>query len=230
MDQAEALAEVATWVVADRPLKKTLVRVAEIARDVIPMADTCSLTLMAAPHEVTMGGSSEVAEALDERQRELGRGPCLDAAQGGTPVVVNDMATEDRWPRYSPRAIELGIRASLSVPLPAQEHVLAAINWYSSSPSAFSAKDISVGQSFASHVAVAVTNAHLYNNVATTARQMQDAMESRAIIEQAKGILMAQSSVSAEEAFDLLVRASQRENRKLREIAQAIVTRATSGS
>ncbi|MFP5326485.1 MAG: ANTAR domain-containing response regulator, partial [Acidimicrobiia bacterium] len=99
-----------------------------------------------------------------------------------------------------------------------------------SSPSAFSAKDISLGQTFASHVAVAVTNAHLYNNVATTARQMQDAMESRAIIEQAKGILMAQSSVSAEEAFDLLVRASQRENRKLREIAQAIVTRATSGS
>lgn len=229
MDQVEALAEVAKWVVADRPLKDTLVRVAEIGCIVIEPAETCSLTLVTTPHDVTFGGTSEVAEALDERQREVGRGPCLNAAEGGEPVIVDDMATEDRWPDYSPRALELGIRSSLSVPLPTQEHVVAALNWYSAKVGAFTEKHIPPAETFASQVAVAVTNAHLYNSVATLARQMQEAMGTRAVIEQAKGILMAQSHVEADTAFNMLVRASQRENRKLREIASAIVERAVSG-
>ena len=226
MDQIEALAEVAKWVVADRPLKDTLVRVAEIGCIVIEPADTCSLTLVATPHDITFGGTSEVAELLDERQREVGGGPCLNAAEGGAPVIVDDMETEDRWPNYTPRAIELGIRSSLSVPLPTQEHVVAALNWYSTKPGAFTEEHIGPAQTFAAQVAVAVTNAHLYNTVATTSRQMQEAMATRAVIEQAKGILMAQSKVDPDQAFNMLVRASQRENRKLREIAAAIVERA----
>ena len=229
MDQLEALAEVAKWVVADRPLKDTLVRVAEIGCAVIEPAETCSLTLVATPHDITMGGSSELAEQLDERQRQVGRGPCLNAAEGGSPVIVEDMETEDRWADYSPRALELGIRSSLSVPLPTQEHVVAALNWYSSKPGAFTQDHIAPATEFAAQVAVAVANAHLYNNVSATARQMQEAMQTRSVIEQAKGILIAQSRVSPDEAFNLLVRASQRENRKLREIAAAIVERASSG-
>lgn len=230
VDQLEALAEVAKWVVADRPLKETLVRVAEIGCLVIEPCDTCSLTLVVTPHELTMGGTDEIAEQLDERQRQVGRGPCLNAAEGGEPVIVDDMETEDRWPDYTPRAVELGVRSSLSVPLPTQEHVVAALNWYSKKPRAFTQDHIGPAETFASQVAVAVTNAHLYNSVATTARQMQEAMATRAIIEQAKGILMAQSRVDADAAFNMLVRASQRENRKLREIASAIVERAVSGN
>ena len=226
MDQIEALAEVAKWVVADRPLKDTLVRVAEIGCVVIEPAEICSLTLVTTPHDLTMGGTGEIAEQLDERQRQVGRGPCLNAAEGGSWVIVDDMETEDRWPDYSPRALELGVRSSLSVPLPTQEHVVAALNWYSTKPGAFTAEHVRPAESFAAQVAVAVANAHHYNSVATTARQMQEAMATRAVIEQAKGILMAQSKVDPDQAFNMLVRASQRENRKLREIAAAIVERA----
>ena len=131
------------------------------------------------------------------------------------------MEAEDRWPDYAPGAAAAGIGSVLSVPLPMQESVTGALNLYSTTTHAFDDESMEVARGFAGYAAVA--NAQLYATTATLARQMQEAMESRAVIEQAKGVITGQNRCSEQEAFDRLVRASQSRNRKLRDIAAAVV-------
>jgi GAF domain-containing protein len=161
--------------------------------------------------------------ALDESQYDSGFGPCLDAAAQHAVFVVEDMADEPRWPEFAAAAVKRGVRSSLSVGIPIQEQVAGAINIYGRQQGAFDAEAVTLAQTFAGYAAVAMANAHLYSTTAALAEQMAEAMTSRAVIEQAKGIVMAQRGVSAEEAFDVLSRASQAANRKLRDIAQALV-------
>jgi GAF domain-containing protein len=219
------LEELTSWVHGTRPLVDVLDRVAEIGRDVIDGTDEVSVVLAAAPHDATIGGTSELGRRLDERQRELGRGPCLDAAYGGTVVLVDDLATDPRWPDYAPTAIGLGIRSSISAPLPVQEHVVGAVDWYSREPSTFGAGDRPTVADFVARVAVVVTNAHLYGSMKDMAEHMRTAMQSRAVIEQAKGVIMATSGCDADAAFQSLVDQSQYENRKLRDVAEELVRR-----
>jgi hypothetical protein len=126
----------------------------------------------------------------------------------------------------SERADQAGARSSLSIGLPAQKTVTAALNLYARTPGAFDGDAISVGQRFAGYAAVALANAHLYDTKATLAAQMQAAMETLAVIEQAKGIIMGQRRCTAEEAFVILVKLSQDTNRKVRDVAAALVASA----
>jgi hypothetical protein len=121
--------------------------------------------------------------------------------------------------------VDLGIRSSISAALPVQEHVLGAINWYSREPATFGAEDFETVGDFAARVAVVVTNAHLYGSMKEMADHMRAAMQSRAVIEQAKGVIMATSGCDADGAFGSLVDQSQYENRTLRDVAEEIVRR-----
>ncbi|MFG1928907.1 GAF and ANTAR domain-containing protein [Cryptosporangium sp. NPDC048952] len=225
---ALALAEVGRIVLADRTLDEVLEQVALLARKAIAGASEVSVTLVVRDRPTTAAFTGPLALELDERQYAAGFGPCLDAARGGEMMVIADMATEARWPRYCPAALERGARSSLSVPLPVQEHVVGALNIYGGVPDAFPAESVRAGVLFASYAAVAVANAHLYATTAELAEGMRQAMTSRAVIEQAKGILMAQRGCSAEEAFGQLTRVSQHANRKLREVAADLVARVQS--
>jgi GAF domain-containing protein len=119
----------------------------------------------------------------------------------------------------------MGVLSSLSVPLPIQEELIGALNIYSGTPDAFGEDDVAAGETFAAYAAIAVGNADTFASTAETAANLRAAMASRATIEQAKGILMAAGGVTPDEAFNLLVRASQRENRKLRDVAERLVQR-----
>jgi GAF domain-containing protein len=143
---------------------------------------------------------------------------------------VPDLTREPRWPRYVPAALEAGVRSSLSVGLPIHESVTGALNMYAGKPDAFDDDARVIAQTFAGYAAVALANAHLYDATATLAQQMQTAMESRAVIEQAKGIVMAERHCTPDEAFALLSQISQDSNRKLREVASALVKNAQRGS
>jgi GAF domain-containing protein len=205
-------------------LEKVLQETVDLAAVTIPGATEVSVTIVRSGDDGEGAAySSETAEKIDERQYGLDQGPCLDAARGHEVFIVDDMRTETRWPDYTPFAAEHGVLSSLSVPLPVQEEVLGAINVYSREPSAFGDEAVETARRFASYAAVAIANAHLYQSAAEAAEHMRRAMESRAVIEQAKGIVMAQRRCSAKEAFDLLVRSSQRENVKLRILAERIV-------
>jgi GAF domain-containing protein len=192
---------------------------------VIPGAAEVSVTMQNA-HPVTVASTGRLASEVDESQYEAGYGPCLDAIRLGHTVIVDDQATETRWPLYSPRAFEAGVRSSLSVPLPVDEIHVGAFNIYGVAPRAFDAEAVTEAEGLAGYAAIVLNNAHLYFHAAGRAEQMAEAMRSRAVIEQAKGILMGARRCSADEAFDVLVRISQESNRKLNVVAQTLVDQA----
>ncbi|MDT0274338.1 GAF and ANTAR domain-containing protein [Blastococcus sp. DSM 46792] len=220
----DLLRDLSRVVLADRALEEVLTDLTLIAARGIPGAESASTTLLRGEKPFTAAYSGEMALLADELQYAEGYGPCMDAGRGGVVLRIDDTVTEERWPAYVSRVREQGVRSSLSVPLPYQGNVVGALNVYSSKPEAFvSPESLSAGRDVAEAIAVAVVNAVAHHRLSEQARNMQLAMESRAVIEQAKGVLMAQRRVNAEEAFEILRDASQRYNRKLRDIAVGIV-------
>jgi GAF domain-containing protein len=211
--------------IVDRTLTDVLTDVTAIAARGIPGAESTSITLLRGEKAFTVAHFGEMALAADELQYEHGYGPCMDAARGGVLLRVDDMHTELRWPDYVKHVVTTTpVRSSLSVPLPYQGSSIGALNIYSTTPAAFASPDsLRAGTDVAEVIAVAVANADAHAQLFEQARNMRLAMESRAVIEQAKGVLMAQRHVTAEQAFEILREASQRYNRKLRDIATGIV-------
>ncbi len=225
-EPADAFGQLARINLAEHSLEDVLERVASLAKDTIPGASEVSVTLVSGDRASTAAYTGPLAIELDEVQYQQGFGPCLDAAASTTLLAIDDMASEDRWPQYTPKAAKAGALSSLSVPVPVQQQLTAALNIYATSPHAFDRDDIATAETFAAYAAVAIGNAHLYASTAALAAQMSDAMASRAVIEQAKGILMALHGCHADHAFALLTKESQHSNRKLRDVAADIVTRA----
>jgi GAF domain-containing protein len=221
----ELLRELSRVVLVDRTLTEVLTDITAIAAQGIPGAEASSITLLRADKAYTAAHYGEMALAADELQYEHGYGPCMDAGRGGVLLRVDDMRTEKRWPDYVEHVVTATpVRSSLSVPLPYQGATIGALNNYSTVLAAFaSPESLRAGTDVAEVIAVAVANADAHAQLFDQARNMRVAMESRAVIEQAKGVLMAQRHVDAEQAFEILREASQRYNRKLRDIAAGIV-------
>jgi GAF domain-containing protein len=206
-----------------RPLEEVLQQIVDIAKDTVPGADEVSNTLVRDDKGWTSAYTGRLALDADELQYERGYGPCMDAGRTGTVLLVDDMRTETRWPDYTARVTARGVLSSLSVPLPIQTDVIGALNCYSREPSAFSTAAVEIAEELAGHVAVAVNNVVALNEATTLVEQMRKAMESRSVIDQAMGVIMAQNRCDADAAFAILTRASQNRNIKLREIARGTV-------
>jgi GAF domain-containing protein len=221
----ELLRDLSRVVLVDRSLEDVLDEITAIAARGIPGAEAVSITLLRNEKAFTAAYSGQMALDADELQYEQGYGPCMDAGRGGVVLRVDDMQAEERWPEYVKHVREeTPVRSSLSVPLPYQGATIGALNIYSTKPAAFaSPESLSAGLDAAEVIAVAVANADAHWKLGEQARNMRIAMDSRSVIEQAKGVLMAQRHVDAEQAFEILREASQRYNRKLREIALGIV-------
>jgi GAF domain-containing protein len=221
----DMLRQLSRVVLVDRTLDEVLTDVTRIAAQGIPGAEATSITLLRDEKAFTVAHHGEMALAADELQYAHGYGPCMDAGRGGVLLRVDDMRTEERWPDYVAHVVRsTPVRSSLSVPLPYQGTSIGALNNYSTQPAAFASPDsLRAGLEVAEVVAVAVANADAHHQLSEQTRNMRVAMESRAVIEQAKGVLMAQRHVDAEQAFEILREASQRYNRKLRDIALGIV-------
>ncbi len=220
----ELLRDLARITLVGRPVGDVLTEVVQAAERGIPGAESASVTLLRGDDATTAAWSGELALPAEELQYEQGHGPCLDAGRGGVVLRIDDMRTEQRWPDYAARVVELGVRSSLSLPLPFQGAVIGALNTYSTQASAFASAEVLDAASTAAEVlAVAVANANEHARLGDEAAQLRLAMQSRAVIEQAKGVLMAQHGVDAERAFEILREASMRYNRKLRDIATGIV-------
>jgi GAF domain-containing protein len=225
IDPIEAFAELGRIKLGETDLPGVLTRVSGLARRTIPGAEEVSVTFLGQEGAHTAAFTGPLALHLDELQYEYGHGPCLAAARDAAVVTVSDMSTEVRWPDWTVRAVQAGALSSLSIGLPIQESVTGALNIYGVKPNAFDDDAATLAQTFAGYAAVALANAHLYDTTATLAAQMQSAMESRAVIEQAKGIIMGERRCTADEAFAILAKISQDSNRKLRDVAAQIVNR-----
>jgi GAF domain-containing protein len=228
IDPSAAFAELGRINLAENDLHGVLSRVAELAKQTVPGADEVSVTLVRKGSAETAAYTGDLALTLDQWQYRRGTGPCLQAATDQSTVSVPDIAGDKRWPEWTKHAAPVGARSSLSVGLPIEDRVDGALNLYGVKNRAFDDDAIALAETFAGYAAVALANANLYGVTANLARHLQTAMASRAVIEQAKGIIMGRRRCTADEAFAILTRISQDSNRKLRDVAATLVARAES--
>ncbi len=227
MEPADAFAQLGRIKLIETDLNGVFRHIADLAKRTIPGASEVSVTLVLAKGAYTPAFTGDLALNLDESQYALGHGPCLDAARSTSTQHITDMTAESRWPDWTVRACEAGAHSSLSIGLPVQEAVTGALNIYATKPHAFDEDALAVAQTFASYAEVAMANAYLYNAQTTLAKHMEIAMRSRAVIEQAKGIIMGDRRCSADEAFAILQKLSQDTNHKLRDVAVTLIRRST---
>jgi GAF domain-containing protein len=208
---------------SDHSLQSVLGTVAELAKHVLPGELETSVSLLVPEGPSTVGATAELSVNLDARQYQNGDGPCLQAATTGQLVEMTDARSESRWGTYPRSAVEAGALSSLSVPLGGPEQIPAALNLYAREPEAFDDAGRSVARRFAEFAGVAVTYMNAYHSARDLADNLQAALASRAVIDQAKGILIERHRITADQAFEVLARTSMRTNTKLRALAAHLV-------
>jgi GAF domain-containing protein len=225
-DPTEALERLGRLSLRELSMDSLLQTVADLTKTVMPGNPEASVSLLVRDHPSTVVSTGALATDLDETQYEEGHGPCLHAARTGEVTEIPDTRAEDRWPDYTPRAVEQGNLSSLSVPLfiDEKEQVTGALNIYARRPDAFDEASRSVAARFAPYAAVAAGNLYAYQSARDMADNLQTALVSRAVIDQAKGILMERYKLTADQAFQALARVSMHTNRKVRDVADHLVT------
>jgi GAF domain-containing protein len=208
----------------DLSMEGLLQTVADLTKTVMPGHTEVSVSLLVKDSPSTVASTGQLATDLDESQYERGHGPCLHAARTGELTEIGDTRTDSRWPDYMPRAAEHGALSSLSVSLVIDDGQLAGgLNIYAREPHAFDEDSRSAATRFAPYAAVAAGNLHAYRSAVDRADNLQTALETRGVIDQAKGILMDRHKLTADQAFQVLAQMSMKTNRKLRAVADDLV-------
>jgi hypothetical protein len=172
----------------------------------------------------TVAATDQRLVAVDDAQYAANEGPCLSVLDPHDPILISKMSEEPRWPQFTDTAEYFGVEASLSVHVPVEiEDVAASMNFYARRPMIISDDLVSGSSGFARQVAASMAAVEEYRATATLAHDLAEAMKSRAVIEQAKGILIADHGIDADQAFGMLVQLSQKTNTKLRDVAQRLV-------
>ncbi|HSP39005.1 MAG TPA: GAF and ANTAR domain-containing protein [Frankiaceae bacterium] len=185
----------------------------------------CSITLLRDGRRETAASSDDLATLADEAQYSEQTGPCLTALDEGTEVLIDDLRTETRFGSYSEKAVALGLRSVVALPMPGPDRPVGALNLYSPTVGAFSDATLTRARMLAAAASGAVGVARRITEQAQLNEDLKAAMASRRVIDQALGITMAREGCNADTAFGLLRRSSQNEHKKLREVAFELVTR-----
>jgi GAF domain-containing protein len=220
---AEALERLGSMALRDQSMESVLQTVVDLAKQVLPGNPEASISLLVNGRPSTTSSTGDLASELDEAQYGRGYGPCLESASTGNLIEITDTATETRWADYCRVAAQHGNGSSLSVPLPVSDRVSGALNVYARVTDAFDEPARSAALRFAPYASVAVANMHAYQDARDMAGNLQVALESRAVIDQAKGILMERYKLTADAAFQALAAVSMRSNTKVRDIAEQLV-------
>lgn len=217
VELAETLAAVARVLLDEDDVDSTLERICQLAVKTVDACETAGISIAEGGRVTSRSYIDEVPRVVDALQSETQEGPCVDAITDHEVFITGRLSHEQRWPDFSRRAHEeTGVESILSLRLYAREDTMGALNLYSTEPDAFDEHDVAVGSVFAAHAAVALA-------AAKRDAQLESKADSRDLIGMAKGIIMARQHVSDDEAFDVLRRASQRMNIKLRELAAQVV-------
>jgi GAF domain-containing protein len=194
----------------------TLDEIVRAAVGTIPGAWHAGIMTIVGKRDIrTVATTDDVPREVDQVQYDTGQGPCLTALYQQKIVAAPDLAEETRWPLFAERALALDVASMLSFRLYVEGDDLGALNLYSPDTRAFDEESEHVGLLFAGHAAVALATAQ-------EREHMADAVQTRDLIGQAKGILMERHRLTADQAFAVLVRASQQANVKLRVLAEQL--------
>ncbi|MGV0109220.1 GAF and ANTAR domain-containing protein [Arthrobacter sp. CP30] len=184
----------------------------------------CGVTYQHRRLATTVACSSDEARVLDEIQYGFGDGPCLHAISSGSTVVVDDVRTDGRWPDYFEAVASREYYSMMGVPLVLGADSGAALNFYAAAPSTFTSTTQELAEGFAAQAAKALQMVLRVSKHANTSSDLKAAMESRTTIDIAIGIIMGQNRCTQSEAYDMLKRASNAQNVKVRDIAERMVS------
>lgn len=215
---AAVFAELSRELMTEGEEETTLKAVVERAVELIPAVDSCSVTVRRRRNRLeTLASTSELALRCDQMQYALSEGPCVDAVWQEDSYLVEDVATETRWPRWAAQVSETGVGSILSVRLSNDEETMGALNMYSLKPHAFRPDDVDLALIYTTHAANALNTARMVTGLRT-------AMHSRHLIGVAQGILMARFDLDLDRSFKLLQRYASETNTKLRQVAEFVVS------
>ena len=190
----------------------------------------CAVTLHRRKRAITIAGSSDDAILLDGIEQAIGEGPCLEALRINSPVLLNDIEDDSRWPRYVKNLRAAGARSVLGIPLELGEDASAALNFFALGPGLFTDEAVEEARVFGDMAGQALRLALRIAAADLLAQDLRAAMERRTAIDLACGIIMSQNSCTQEAAFGYLLKASQHRNQKLHDIAAEIITGRIDGS
>jgi GAF domain-containing protein len=228
-DLAVRFASFTRGLLSVRSIADALERIVVATRDSVRSADVVSVTLRSPDGAFhTPVETDPLATQLDELQYEFGEGACVEAARPDGPAMAisTDLAADPRWPRFGPAAARRGFRSLLStalLPDAKPPRLSGALNVYSRRQAAFTHRDRDVLLLFATYASLALAWTEAVTRSELEVQQLRHAVDTRDMIGQAKGILMARRRLSAAEAFDVLRRTSQDNNIKLRDLAETLV-------
>jgi GAF domain-containing protein len=217
-------AELAALLLSTDSFDELLRGVAELAVRVVTGAASASITLAEGGRLVTVAAADALALKIDQHQHQYEReaGPCVEALRSGTTVHAADLRKEPRWGEISTIMLSHGVLGVLSVPLIVRDGAVGVLNLFTRAGSGFDVRDQQLARVLAAHAAVALTAAlRTYDHVSLT-EHLRTALSSRSVIDQAIGIVMARERCSADRAFDILRKVSQRRNVKLRQVASEL--------
>ena len=231
VDLQAGLSGVASIVAGGRGVIDVLHDVAQFAVQAIPGVDGAGVTMAeSSTGTVQIQAWAVTADFVREidtvQYHQLREGPCITCMHSRRPAISGSLGSDARWPRFGGRVARMGVHSALSMPLLVGNQVIGAINAYAHSRDAFSEHAVQLAMQFAGPAAVSVCNARLLSDARERTERLQQALVSRTVIDQAIGIIRARTGVGAEEAFDRLIRISQSENVKLRDVAERLVEEA----
>lgn len=221
LEVAGLFASLSEELLAEHDEKTLLDTVCTRAAEFVPNVEACGITLRGPRKRLeTVCATGPVAQACDDLQRELGEGPCLEAAHDVSPLYVSgDVGSDQRWPRWGPRAASFGVQGLISVKISSvtitSDHApLGALNMYSTR--GFDETDVETARIYALHAANALAQARLVTGLRT-------AVDSRHTIGLAQGVLIQRYGLDANTAFEVLQRYSTTTNTKLRAVADQVL-------
>ncbi len=221
-DLAAEFSRTARALFSSASVQDTLARVVVLAVATIDGCDFAAVCVVADDDCMLPACTDSLVAEVDELQHGLGEGPGLDAMADRVPHWADDLDGDPHWSRFAPAAAAKGIRSMLALPL-FTNHIVGALTLYGRGPAAFQADDRANGLLLAALAGLAFSSAQSHEDEERRTANLHAALDSREVIGQAQGILMERERITANEAFDMLRRASQHLNLKLREVAQNLV-------
>jgi GAF domain-containing protein len=225
----QALSDLGAVLAREEEIGRVLQRSVNQVVETIPGADMASVSVLRGDKAETVASTSERVWAIDSEQYATGEGPCLEVARTGHIVRVNVREARKRWPAFARSAQAAAVESYLSAPLAIDEKFAGSLNLYGEQAHSFTDLDEKLLQVYTTAAVAAIANARRYAEARDVAENLRRALDSRAVIDQAVGALIATRGLDAGEAFRMMARESQNTNTKLREIAARVLDVARRG-
>lgn len=223
-DIGEVLAEFAQMMAAEHTPAAILERMADYVTELLPVHGVGVLLRSPDGGLDVATANTEAGQIVESLEAQLGEGPCSDALATGEQIIVADLAAvADKYPRFVPRALDAGVRSIHGLPMTTRAETIGSIDVIALEPLELTARQLAAAQLLADVTIAYVTGSRSFVEKSRLAEQLQFALDSRIVIEQAKGIISERHKIGVSEAFELLRRHARNNHLKLHDVSAHVV-------